>query len=273
MKSTIKTVVLGTALLSVSVSSLFAHRAWILPSTSVLSGDSPWVSFDAAISNDLFFPNHHAMGTESIKVISPSGAEVEKQFENDGHIRSSFEIQLEEKGTYLINRDRLGYFASWEEEGEAKRWRGDLEEFKAEGLAEKEGIELTESSSKTVTYVTNGAPDTKALEPTGKGLEIKFTDSHPNDLFTGEEATFTFVLDGKPVEGVEVFVQKGNDRFRDSPNPIEGLTTSEGTFSFTVEEAGRYWLTASISAEAGEKEGVPFKQRASYTATFEVLPL
>ncbi|MDP0491436.1 MAG: DUF4198 domain-containing protein [Verrucomicrobiota bacterium JB023] len=273
MKTTLKSVVLGSALLGVTASSLLAHRAWILPSTSILSGESPWVCFDAAISNDLFFPNHHAMGTEAIKVTSPSGKEVEKQFEKDGHIRSSFEIQLEEKGTYLISRHRLGYFASWQEDGEQQRWRGDLEEFKSEGLAEKEGIQLIESDSKTVTYVTNGAPDIKALEPTGKGLEIKFDESHPNDLFTGEEVAFTFLLDGQPAEDVEVFIVKGNDRFRDTGNEIEGTTTSEGKFTFTVEEAGRYWITASSSVDAGEYEGAPKQRRSSYTATVEVLPL
>lgn len=32
-----------------------AHRAWMLPSATVLSGDDPWVTVDAAISNDLFY--------------------------------------------------------------------------------------------------------------------------------------------------------------------------------------------------------------------------
>jgi hypothetical protein len=31
-----------------------AHRAWLLPSATVLSGTDAWVTVDAAISNDLF---------------------------------------------------------------------------------------------------------------------------------------------------------------------------------------------------------------------------
>jgi len=30
-----------------------AHRVWLLPAATVLSGDEPWVTFDAAVSNDI----------------------------------------------------------------------------------------------------------------------------------------------------------------------------------------------------------------------------
>ena len=35
-----------------------AHRAWMLPSATVLSGDEVWVTVDAAVSNDLFYFEH-----------------------------------------------------------------------------------------------------------------------------------------------------------------------------------------------------------------------
>ncbi len=31
-----------------------AHRVWIKPSTTVVSGDSEWITFDAAIANGIF---------------------------------------------------------------------------------------------------------------------------------------------------------------------------------------------------------------------------
>ena len=35
-----------------------AHRVWMLPSATVLSGDDVWVTVDAAVSNDLFYFEH-----------------------------------------------------------------------------------------------------------------------------------------------------------------------------------------------------------------------
>jgi len=35
-----------------------AHRAWLLPSATVLSGGDNWVTVDAAVSNDLFYFEH-----------------------------------------------------------------------------------------------------------------------------------------------------------------------------------------------------------------------
>ncbi len=35
-----------------------AHRAWLLPSATVLSGTDNWVTIDAAVSNDLFYFEH-----------------------------------------------------------------------------------------------------------------------------------------------------------------------------------------------------------------------
>lgn len=36
-----------------------AHRAWILPGATVLSSEEPWVTFDAAISNDIFYTDYY----------------------------------------------------------------------------------------------------------------------------------------------------------------------------------------------------------------------
>ena len=38
-----------------------AHRVWILPDATLLSGDAPWVTFDAAVSNDIFYTDHHPL--------------------------------------------------------------------------------------------------------------------------------------------------------------------------------------------------------------------
>ena len=32
-----------------------AHKAWLRPSQTVISGSAPWITVDAAVSNDLFY--------------------------------------------------------------------------------------------------------------------------------------------------------------------------------------------------------------------------
>ena len=56
---------LALAALITLTSPALAHRFWILPSATVLSGDEPWVTFDAAVSNNLFFADHVAPPLEA----------------------------------------------------------------------------------------------------------------------------------------------------------------------------------------------------------------
>ena len=50
-----------------------AHRQWMLPSSTVLSGNDPWITVDAAVSNDLFYFDHVPMRLEGVAVIAPDG--------------------------------------------------------------------------------------------------------------------------------------------------------------------------------------------------------
>jgi uncharacterized GH25 family protein len=43
-----------------------AHRSWMLPSATVLSGDDVWVTVDAAVSNDLFYFEHFPLRIANI---------------------------------------------------------------------------------------------------------------------------------------------------------------------------------------------------------------
>lgn len=80
-----------------------AHRVWLLPSTTVLSGKDQWISVEAAVSNNLFFPNHRPVQLASVDVKAPDGSSVELKNATAGEIRSSFELQLEKQGTYIIS--------------------------------------------------------------------------------------------------------------------------------------------------------------------------
>jgi hypothetical protein len=256
----------------ISASTLLAHRHWLLPSTTVLSGVNQWISVEGAVSNDLFFPNHVAIPLALTIVTSPSGAEVPLQHAAEGKIRSSFEVLLEEQGTYRIRYRNQGLFARWTEDGEMKRWRGSKETFDASGVGKKPGVQLLETNGRVDTYVTCGTPDTHSLTIDNEGLELVFK-THPNDFYVGESAELQFLIDGQPVSGLEVSLIAGNDRFRDTVDEMKFTTNDSGLIEIKWPHAGRFWLSADKDAAPSEYEGLPMNRMTSYTVTLEVLPL
>ena len=50
-----------------------AHRQWMMPSATVLSGDDVWVTVDAAVSNDLFYFEHQPLRLDAVKAWAPDG--------------------------------------------------------------------------------------------------------------------------------------------------------------------------------------------------------
>lgn len=266
----LRTIALSSAFVALLAPNASAHRFWLIPSTSVLSGEDPWVCFDAAVSNDLFFPNHHAPALDGFTATGPEGSELELQNGAVGKYRTTFDLELADPGTYRVATVRGGVFARWQEEGGEQRWRGSAEELEESGVLDKPELRLMLSDSRTETFVTAGEPTTP--EPSGEGLELVFGETHPNDLFAGEEAAFTLQLNGKPAAGVEVTVIKGDDRYRNEVGAITATTGEDGSFTVTWPEAGRYWLNAAVNGESVEVAGKQAEQRASYTATFEVLP-
>lgn len=260
-----------------------AHRQWLLPSTTVLSGEGQWISVEGAVSNNLFFPNHRPVRLESIVVTGPEGESVEIQHAVTGEIRTSFEVQLNKPGTYALSIISSGrrrgpgsdtgptLYGSWDNHGKPERWRGTPETLVSEGMADKPGFKLGERGSRhLVTFVTCGSPTTQVLETTGEGFEIEFI-THPNDLYFGEEATFRLLVDGKPASKGEVAVVAGNDRFRNDPGETIFITDVDGIVNIEWPAPGRYWIEASVSTE-GEAHGVPTVKTSTYTMVLEVLP-
>ena len=49
-----RTLTLTLALAALLPLSAFAHQAWLQPSQTVIAGTDPWITVDAAVSNDLF---------------------------------------------------------------------------------------------------------------------------------------------------------------------------------------------------------------------------
>jgi uncharacterized GH25 family protein len=228
-----------------------AHRAWFVPSATILSGDGAWVTVDAAISNELFYPDHRAMRVDGVVITTPDGTTEPLKNAATGQYRSVFDVELAKPGTYKIGTASNSVMASWTENGEVKRFRGSADDFAKQVPAGAADLKTIKSFNRNETFVTRGAPTDTVLKPTGKGLELVPV-THPNDVVATEAATFKFLIDGKPAADLEVTIVPGNSRYRATPGEIKVKTGADGAFKVTLPEAGMYWLNASVrSGETG----------------------
>jgi uncharacterized GH25 family protein len=267
MKAVVKLIAL-TLVASVPLSA-HAHKAWLLPSATVSTTDQ-WITVDAAVSNDLFYFNHVPMRLDALNVIAPDGTTVQPQNDHTGKYRSTFDVHLKQNGTYKLAVANSGLNAVYEENGQRKRWRGTAARFASEVPSTAKNLQVSEAQTRVETFVTAGKPSDAALKPTNTGLELVPV-THPNDLYEGEPAEFKFLLDGKPLAQLGVTIIAGGTRYRDQPNEIQLKTDAAGAISVTWPKPGMYWLEAEWQ---DQKTSIPQanERRASYIATFEVLP-
>lgn len=69
-----RTLVLAAALAAALPFSALAHKAWLLPSQTVIAGNAPWITVDGAVSNDLFYFNHVPLRLESVVITARTAA-------------------------------------------------------------------------------------------------------------------------------------------------------------------------------------------------------
>ncbi|MAB98101.1 MAG: ABC transporter permease [Pseudomonadaceae bacterium] len=268
-----------------------AHRAWMLPSATVLSGEDPWVTVDAAVSNDLFYFEHFPLRIAGIgkldagkaggppgmrprpaaelQLLAPDGSSIKAENGSIGRYRSTFDVHLTQKGTYKLAIANSGLFANYTENGEKRRWMGKEADFAKQVPSDAKDLKVAQNSNRMEVFVTSGNPTETVLKTTGVGLELAPI-THPNDLFAGEAAEFTLLLDGKPAKDVAVSVIPGGNRYRDHLGEIKTTSDADGKISITWPEAGMYWLEAELSSKDGVKAPAT-ERRASYSATLEVL--
>ena len=221
-----------------------AHKAWLLPSETVLSGDDPWITVDAAVSNDLFYFNHVPLRLDALSITGPDGKAVQAENSATGKFRSTFDVHLTAPGTYRIAVVNAGLFANWEEDGKPKRWRGNAESFAKEVPKEAKNLKVSQSAGRVETFVTARRPNDVALKPTGIG---------------------------QPVPNLAVEIIPDGIRYRDKQNEMSATTDKDGRFSVTWPNAGRYWLEAKTE---DDKTSIAHasQRRVSYAVTLEVLP-
>lgn len=281
MRSLAPSLLAAVAVLAIPTSAS-AHRQWLLPSETSVSGTDSWVTVDAAVSNDLFYPDHVAMQTGAINVTQPDGSEGKIQNAATGRYRSMFDVQIDKPGTWKIGTFATNVSGSFKLNGEdwtVGRRRGPppaganaaaprAVATVAEIPAGATDIKLTEAINRNEVFVTSDAPTAIVLKPTGKGLEFD-PQTHPSDLVANEPAKFRFLIDSKPAAGLKVTLVPGGKRFRDAESAQELTTGADGVIDVRWPFAGVYWLNVSAS-DANSSVPNAAHRRMSYTTTLEV---
>ena len=125
--------------------------------------------------------------------------------------------------------------------------------------------ELVEVQSITTAdvYVVRGAPDTAAMQPIGKGLELVPL-IQPQDIVAGEDAPFQLLFDGQPLAGAAVTVFREAGQYDGNKIEAEPTTDADGRVTLKVGDPGAYMTQVRhrIAAPAGAE--TPYR---SYTHT------
>src|SRR5690606_22248225 len=220
-----------------------------------------------AVGNDKFYFNHAPMRLNNLVIVAPDGKTVSPENANQGKLRSTFDLQLRQAGTYRIAVVNDGVFARWKEDGKPKRYFGKADGLNAAIPAQAQDLEISESVGRVETFATAGKPS--AIVPTGKGLELVPV-THPNDLYAGETATFQLTQDGKPASDLDVNIVPGGSRYRDQVGEIALKTDQDGKFQIKWAQPGLYWVEVRTEDDKTTVEKAA-KRRLLYIATLEVL--
>lgn len=254
--------------IGMSASVAHAHGVWITSSSSVLSAPQ-FVTFDAASSSVPFIIDHRSLVIDALSIIAPDGSKVLPVNMMKGELRTVFDAKLEQTGTYRLELERSGFRANWKDaDNKPKRFMGTAEALNKEVPANAKELKVTESISRMENFITVGKPST--LKTKGVGLEL-VAGTHPNDLVVGEPVELTFLVDGKPTEGVEVEMIRNQSRYRNKLDEKKYKTDKDGKIKVTLQEAGLYWLDADFKDNKVSNK-LATERGLAYVLTLEVLP-
>lgn len=301
-----RTILIAAAVSSALATPALAHRMWLLPSTTTLAGTSEYVTVDAAVSNDLFYADHQPLDPAQVTAWAPDGTEAKIENASKGRYRGTFDVAINKPGTWKIGMQRSSIGGTFKVGADQWRVGGRMRPPGAPGAggpgagapgagaagrpagpggpggqpprmvatvaeipANATDIQLTESLSSYAVYVSSDAPTKGVLTPTGKGLEFDPI-THPDALVSDEEASFRFLVDGKPAAGVKVILVPGGKKYREAEDAQELTTGADGMLKIKWPVAGMYWLSASAEDDKPSDKRAQ-KRRMSFASTLEVV--
>jgi uncharacterized GH25 family protein len=284
----------GAAVIGLMPGQALAFRSWLKPSATQVEGQAAWITVDAAISEGVFDFDNVPVPLTGLVVTGPDGKPVVADAPATGHLRSTFDVQLSQPGTYRLSVANVAVMASYTQNGQMQRFRGTEDEFAKAVPANVDGLKVSRTYNRYETFVTYGKPNDTALKPAGSGLEL-IPLTQPTDLVVGDTARFRLLLDGQPLANTAVGVVPGGARFRNALKDTVVTTDAKGEVSVTWPTAGDYLLTVSYPPRPQQPQGqkpsgagaaaapggegrspgggfdMPAK-RYSYSAFFEILP-
>ncbi|WP_374568964.1 DUF4198 domain-containing protein [Ideonella sp.] len=261
-------VAMAAALVSFSAA---AHHPWLLPSQTLVDGKEGIVAIDAAATEDLFEFDNRGLSLDGLVITAPDGARVVPTAVNTtSRHRSSFELKLDQPGTYRVANLSQGVMVSYRLGGETRRFRGTAEAWEKERPEKAEDVRVIQFASRVETFVAREKPSDKPFTPTGQGLELIALDA-PVDLSDGDHTRFRLLLDGQPLADAALSLLRGGNRYRYKMGELTLKSDAKGEVTVAWPEAGRYWLGVSHSTPA-EATNLPPLRRLSYSATLEVRP-
>ncbi|KMS54789.1 nickel uptake transporter family protein [Novosphingobium barchaimii LL02] len=301
-----RTFLIAAAVSSALATPALAHRMWLLPSTTTLAGTSEYVTVDAAVSNDLFYPDHMALDPAQVSVWAPDGSEGKVENPSKGRYRGTFDVAIDKPGTWKIGMNRSSIGGTFKVGAEQWRVGGRGRPAGPPGApgaggsgaggpgagrpggpggpggqpprmvatvadipANATDIKLSESLTSYAIYVSSDAPTKGVLTPTGKGLEFDPI-THPDALVSDEEASFRFLIDGKPAAGVKVTLIPGGKKYREAEDGQELTTGADGVLRIKWPVAGMYWMSASAEDNKPSDKRAQTR-RMSFSSTLEVV--
>ena len=262
-----------------------AHERFMLPSHTQLSGDKAQsVSIISSISNDIFHPDRPFGDSDTgadvgdlktlfdmleHQVISPDSTLTTDTRWQAFSRMSVADIKLTKSGTYRVSlvQPDVHMTTFKKDDGTHSRRFG-----KHPSLPDNvTDVVRRTTMSRVETFVTLNEPSNAAVKPTGVGVELS-GDTHPNDLFVGEAAQFKLLFNGKTLKTpAKVKVIKGGTRHRNERNELNIDVANDGSFSFTPESAGFYFLAASTMENIEQPAETDVKHYSLYL-TLEVFP-
>jgi len=272
MKANKLATLLGGCVFALSTFQSLAHDIYIWPSYFTVDSDKPsQVSVDVTASHTPFRPDF-AMPSNGVNVYGVDGKKIRRvgpYFE--GKRRATFDLAIEEQGTYSLTYERgPSYFSRYTvgKRDTKKRLRAKKSVALAQMPKEGKNLETGKYFTIAMSYVTNQAPTNTVLQAKNTGFELVPV-THPADYVTGENIAMKLLFNGQPVEGLAVTIEKEAPQYQQQPQVFELNANHEGIVNVTFTQGGRYMLKVNHKKKSTDPEADYDITRVYYA--FEVI--